>query len=121
MTTRYAKTHEWVSIDQDIASIGITEFAQSELGDIVFVNLPEVGDSITVGEAFADVESVKAVSDIIAPVSGVVVEINEDLLGEPEKINHDAPNTWFIKVKDISEEGELIDFDAYEIFIKEAN
>ena len=83
----YSKSHEWVKEEGDIAIIGLTDFAQSELGDLVFVNLPEEGDEVTVGEAFSDVESVKAVSDVYSPVSGIVCEINEELLDAPEKIN----------------------------------
>ncbi|MBR0127641.1 MAG: glycine cleavage system protein GcvH [Firmicutes bacterium] len=110
----YAKTHEWVTFDGDTALIGISDYAQSELGDLVFVNLPEEGDEVTCGEAFADVESVKAVSDIYSPVSGVVAAINEELLDAPEKINEDAFGAWFIKVSDITEKGELITPDEYE-------
>ena len=77
---KYSKSHEWVKEDGDVCVIGLTDYAQSELGDLVFINLPEVGDEVTVGEAFADVESVKAVSDVFSPVSGVVTEINEELL-----------------------------------------
>ena len=98
----YAKSHEWVVIDGDTATIGISDFAQSELGDLVFVNLPEPGDEVEAGESFADVESVKAVSDIYSPVSGTVAEINEELLDAPELINENANNAWFIKVEGIT-------------------
>lgn len=84
---KYSKSHEWIKEDGDVSVIGLTDYAQSELGDLVFINLPEVGDEVTVGEAFADVESVKAVSDVFSPVSGVVTEINEELLDAPESIN----------------------------------
>ena len=84
---RYSEDHEWVLIDGDVAVVGITDYAQSELGDLVFVNLPEVDDEVEAGETFADVESVKAVSDVLSPVSGTVAEINEELLDSPEKIN----------------------------------
>ena len=83
----YSKSHEWVKEEGDVAVIGLTDFAQSELGDLVFVNLPEEEDEVTVGEAFSDVESVKAVSDVYSPVSGVVCEVNEELLDAPERIN----------------------------------
>ena len=99
----YSKSHEWVKEEGDIAIIGLTDFAQSELGDLVFVNLPEEGDEVTVGEAFSDVESVKAVSDVYSPVSGIVCEINEELLDAPEKINEEPYEAWFVKVKDITE------------------
>ena len=112
----YAKTHEWVTFDGDTALVGISDYAQSELGDLVFVNLPEEGDEVVVGEAFADVESVKAVSDIYSPVTGVVAEINEELLDAPEKINEDAFGAWFIKVKDITDKAELINAEEYEAF-----
>lgn len=111
---KYAKTHEWVKKDGDLVVIGLTDFAQEQLGDIVFVNLPEVGDAVTVGESFSDVESVKAVSDIYSPVSGEVVEVNEALLDAPETVNSDPYGAWFIKVKDVTDEEELLDAAAYE-------
>ncbi len=111
---RYSKSHEWVKKEGEIAIIGLTDFAQSELGDLVFVNLPEVDDTVTAGEALGDVESVKAVSDIFSPVSGTVTEVNEELLEHPEKIN-DAPyDAWLIKVKDITDKEELLDAADYE-------
>ena len=88
----------------------------SELGDLVFVNLPEEGDDVEAGETFADVESVKAVSDLYSPVTGVVAEINEELLDAPEKINEDAFGAWFIKVKDITDKADLISAEEYEAF-----
>ena len=96
---KYSKSHEWVKEDGDVCVIGLTDYAQSELGDLVFINLPEVGDEVTVGEAFADVESVKAVSDVFSPVSGVVTEINEELLVSSfeeflEKLDADAYNAF---------------------------
>ncbi len=113
-TLRYSKSHEWVKKEGEIAVIGLTDFAQSELGDLVFVNLPEVDDTVTAGEALGDVESVKAVSDIFSPVSGTVAEVNEELLEHPEQIN-DAPyDAWLIKVKDITDEEELLDAADYE-------
>ncbi len=115
----YAKTHEWLKKDGDLVEIGLTDYAQDQLGDIVFVNLPEVGDEVTMGESFADVESVKAVSDIYSPVTGVVAEINEALLDAPETVNGAPYDAWFIKVKDVSEEEELLDADAYEALCKE--
>jgi glycine cleavage system H protein len=110
----YTKSHEWVKfLDDSTALVGISDHAQHELGDLVFVNLPEVGAAVTAGELFGDVESVKAVSDVIAPVSGTVAEINEVLLDKPEKINESAYAAWFIKVEAITARGELLDADAY--------
>ena len=114
----YSKSHEWVKEEGDVAIIGLTDYAQSELGDLVFVNLPEEGDEIAVGEAFADVESVKAVSDVYAPVSGTVCEINEELLDAPEKINEAPYDAWFVKVKDITEKEELLTTEEYKAFVE---
>ncbi|MCC8061531.1 MAG: glycine cleavage system protein GcvH [Clostridiales bacterium] len=111
---RYAKSHEWVKIEEGNAIIGLTDYAQSELGDLVFVNLPEVGDELTAGEAFGDVESVKAVSDVYSPVSGTVAEINEELLDHPERINEAPYEAWFVKVENVTAEEELLDAAAYE-------
>ena len=110
----YTTSHEWVSNEDDVYTIGLTDFAQDALGDLVFVNLPQVDDEVVAGEAFADVESVKAVSDVFSPVTGVVVEVNEDLLDAPESINEDPYDAWFVRVGDVSEVGELLDADAYE-------
>lgn len=114
---KYSKSHEWVKEEGDVKVVGLTDFAQAELGDLVFVNLPEVGDEVTVGEAFADVESVKAVSDVFSPISGVVTEINEDLLDAPESINEAPYDAWFVKVGEVSETEELLDADAYQAFV----
>lgn len=114
---KYAESHEWVKFeDETTATIGLTDYAQNELGDLVFVNLPEVGDEVAAGEAFGDVESVKAVSDIYSPVTGTVVEINEELLDNPALINEDPYGAWFIKVENISGQEELMDAAAYEAF-----
>ena len=107
----YAKSHEWVKEEGDVVTIGLTDYAQSELGDLVFVNLPEEGDSVSVGEA------VKAVSDVYSPVSGVVCEINEELLDAPESINGAPYDAWFIKVKEVSEKEELLSPSEYEAFV----
>ena len=113
----YAESHEWVLFENDtMATIGLTDFAQSELGDLVFVNLPQVGDTLTAGETFADVESVKAVSDVYSPVSGTVVAVNEELLDAPQKINEDAFAAWFVKVENITARGKLMNADEYQAF-----
>ncbi len=117
---QYSKDHEWVKKEDDLMVIGISDFAQDALGDLVFVNLPEVGDAVTAGEAFGDVESVKAVSDLLSPVSGTVAEINAELLDAPEKLNEDPYGAWIIKVSDVTATEELLDAAAYEAFCAEA-
>ena len=114
----YTKSHEWVKMDGDTALIGITDYAQEALGDLVFVNLPEAGDSVEMEDAFADVESVKAVSDIYSPVTGTVAEVNEELLDAPEKINESAYDAWFIKVEGVSEHVEFLDAEGYKAFVE---
>ena len=111
---QYSKSHEWVRMDGDAAVVGISDFAQDALGDLVFVNLPQVGDEVTAGEAFGDVESVKAVSDLMSPVTGTVCEINEELLDAPENLNNDPFGAWIIKVDNITDTEELLDAAAYE-------
>ena len=115
---KYSKSHEWVKEEGDEVVIGLTDYAQSELGDLVFVNLPEEGDEVTVGEAFSDVESVKAVSDVYSPVSGTVSEINEELLDAPETINEAPYDAWFVKVKDVTEKEELLSAEEYKAFVE---
>jgi glycine cleavage system H protein len=115
---KYSKSHEWVKMEGDVAVIGITDFAQDALGDLVFVGLPEVGDAVTAEEPFGDVESVKAVSDINSPVSGTVCEINEDVLDAPESLNEDPYGAWLIKVNEITDDGDLMDAEEYEEFCK---
>ncbi len=112
---RYADSHEWVKLEGDIATVGITDYAQHALGDIVYVDMPEVGDEVTKGEEFGAVESVKAASDLISPISGEVVEINEALEDEPGLVNQDAFGNWIMKVKvsDASEIDDLLDAVAY--------
>ncbi len=117
---RYAKTHEWVMEDGDSYVIGLTDYAQSELGDIVFVDLPSEGDNVNQGKSFADVESVKAVSEIISPVTGVIAEVNEELADAPELINEKPYEAWIIRVKDVTETEELLTAEEYEAFIQEA-
>lgn len=112
----YSDSHEWVKVDGEYAYIGITDFAQHQLGNVVYVDLPEVDDEIAVGDEFGAVESVKAASDLLSPVSGVVVEVNQTLSDKPELINQDAFGNWMIKVKlsDTSEINKLMDSKAYE-------
>lgn len=119
---RYAKTHEWAEFTSDtIARVGISDFAQHELGDLVFINLPQPGDAVTAGEAFGDVESVKAVSDVLSPVTGVVTAVNEEVLEHPELINEDPYANWFIEVKDVAAEADLMTAAEYETYCKEAH
>ena len=121
---RYTDQHEWVDAKGDVASIGITDYAQHELGDVVFVELPKPGTQITRGKSFGTVESVKAVSEVYAPVSGEVVEINQDLQNTPEKINSDPHGeAWLIKVRlsNPAEIKSLMDASAYEAFISQKN
>lgn len=111
---KYSKSHEWVKFENGVAIIGISDFAQDALGDVVFVNLPEVGEETTAGESFGDVESVKAVSDLICPVTGTICEVNTELEDSPELLNEDCYGTWIIKVENVTEEEELLDAAAYE-------
>ena len=113
---RYAESHEWVKVDGNIATVGITDYAQSQLGNVVYVDMPEVDDEVNQGEEFGAVESVKAASDLYSPVSGKVVEINEALEEEPELINQDAFENCIIKVEisDATELDNLLDAAAYE-------
>ena len=113
---KYSRDHEWVKEEDGLTVIGISDFAQDALGDLVFVNLPEVGDAVTAGEAFGDVESVKAVSDLLCPVTGTVAEINEELLDAPEKLNEDPYGAWIIKVENITEHADLLTEDEYKAF-----
>ena len=115
---KYSKSHEWVKEEGEEVVIGLTDYAQSELGDLVFVNLPEEGDEVTVGEPFADVESVKAVSDVYSPVSGVISEINEELLDTPEAINEAPYDAGFVRVKEITDTEELLDAAAYQAYVE---
>ncbi|HQU90844.1 MAG TPA: glycine cleavage system protein GcvH [Pyrinomonadaceae bacterium] len=97
---RYSKDHEWVSVDGDVAAIGITDYAQSSLGDVVYIDMPRVGDKFAAHEAFGSVESVKAVSEVFIPIGGEIVEVNDGLNDTPEKVNSDPyGDAWFIKVK----------------------
>ena len=113
---KYSKDHEWMKEEDGVVVIGISDFAQDALGDVVFVNLPGEGDEVTAGEAFGDVESVKAVSDLVSPVSGTVCAVNEDLLDEPEQLNKAPYDAWLIKVENVGDTSELLDAAAYEAF-----
>jgi glycine cleavage system H protein len=121
---KYTRTHEWLNVDGTTASVGITDYAQHSLGDIVFVDLPKVGDKVEAGKLFGSVESVKAVSDLYSPASGTVTEINDGLNAAPETINTDANGTWMFKME-LSDPTELmildslIDAAAYQAFVAE--
>ena len=96
---KYTRDHEWVRQSGDVAEVGITDYAQQQLGDVVYVELPDVGSSVTAGQSFGSIESVKAVSELFAPVNGEVTEVNEALKSHPEAVNKDPHSTWMIKVK----------------------
>ena len=119
---RFSRDHEWIRVDAGVATVGITEHAQSQLGDIVFVELPEAGRRAAAGEAVAVVESVKAASDVFTPLSGEVLEVNGDLVDRPALVNEDAEGkAWFFKIKvaDEAELAPLMDRAAYELFVKD--
>ena len=118
---RYTREHEWIKVDGKQATVGITDYAQNSLGDIVFVELPKVGDELSAGKTFGSVESVKAVSDLYAPASGKVVAVNQELTTTPEKVNSDAHGSWMIRIelKDPGEVSKLLSADDYEKFVKE--
>lgn len=120
---KYTRTHEWVKVDGDVATIGITDFAQSELGDITYIELPAVGSTLNKSDSLGVIESVKAASDIYSPVSGEVVEDNQDVEGTPEMVNSSPfEDAWLVKLKlsDPSQVDELLDADAYEKFLEES-
>jgi len=117
---KYLKTHEWVKfIDDTTAQVGITDFAQEQLGDIVFVELPEPGDEVEKGEQVAEVESVKTVSDIYSPFTGVISKINEDLEDSPEKVNEEPFSSWLFEVEQITDSEELISAADYQTVVEE--
>ena len=118
---RYTREHEWIELKGSIGTIGITDYAQNSLGDIVYVDMPKVGDPVTANATFGSVESVKAVSDLFSPVTGTVTEINEELTSAPDKINEAPHETWIIKVElaDPAEFEKLLTAAAYEAFIAE--
>ena len=116
---KYSKSHEWILEEDGVFTIGLTDYAQSALGDIVFINLPEEGDSVTAGESFSDVESVKAVSDVFSPVTGTVCAVNEELLDAPELLNSQCYDAWIIKVEGVTATEELLDAAQYEAFCQQ--
>ena len=118
---RYTKEHEWISLEGTIGTVGITDYAQNSLGDIVYVDAPKVGDSVTAHQTFGSVESVKAVSDLYSPVSGTVTAVNDELKNSPDKNNEHPHEAWIIKVElsDPSQFESLLDAAAYEAFIAE--
>jgi glycine cleavage system H protein len=119
---RYTEEHEWVLVEAEIVTIGISAFAQEQLGDIVFVELPEVGDDVEMGKSMGVVESVKAVSDVYSPVSGEVIEVNDDLPDEPDLLNNSPyEDGWMVKIKpnDLDELDELMDAQTYREFIEQ--
>ena len=120
--SRYTDQHEWVRVDGDVATVGITDYAQSQLGDVVYVELPAIGKAVKQGGEMAVVESVKAASEVYAPASGTVTEVNADLTGTPQTVNEDAEGKgWFAKIKlsNAAELGKLMDAAAYRKFVEE--
>ncbi|MBQ3572471.1 MAG: glycine cleavage system protein GcvH [Clostridia bacterium] len=115
---KYAKSHEWVKKDGDIYLVGITDYAQKEMGDIVYVELPEVGAEISCGQDVCELESVKAVAPVTSPVSGVVCEVNPDLEDNPALVNEDAENCWLYKVENAVLSGDLMDEEEYKNYLK---
>jgi glycine cleavage system H protein len=118
---RYTREHEWIELSGSIGAVGITDYAQNSLGDIVYVDVPKVGDPVTANATFGSVESVKAVSDLYSPVTGTVTAVNEELKSSPDKINEDPHGAWIIKVEvaDPAQVNALLDAAAYEAFISE--
>lgn len=118
---RYTREHEWIAVEGNVGTIGITDYAQGSLGDIVYVDAPKVGDRVNANAVFGSVESVKAVSDLYSPVSGTVTAVNDELKTRPDKINENAHGTWIIKVElaDAGELEKLLDAAAYEKFVAE--
>ena len=118
---KYTPDHEWIRVTGDTAEIGITDYAQRQLGDVVYVDLPDVGKSVTAGQSFGSIESVKAVSELFAPMSGEVVEVNPRLKARPESVNSEPHDAWMVKVRlsDPAAGGSLLDASAYEALVKE--
>ena len=117
---KYSETHEWVSyLDNGNVRVGISDFAQSAMGDIVFINLPQAGDTAVAGEPLCDLESVKAVEDVISPVSGEIVAVNEELMDAPELINSDPYEAWIVEIANVTEDEDLLDAATYEEVCRE--
>lgn len=117
---KYTSSHEWVEfLEDDKVRIGLSEYAVEELGDLVFIDLPEEDDEVEVGESFADVESVKAVSEVYAPVTGIVTAVNEDLLDQPELVNDSPLEAWFIEVSEVTDQEDFFTKEEYDDFIRE--
>lgn len=114
----YTKTHEWLKIEDDVAYVGITDYAQAALGDIVYINLPTVGDDLSIGDEVCDIESVKAVSMLYSPVSGSIEEVNEDLDASPELLNQDAYKNWIVKMVNVTGTTDLLTSVEYEDFVE---
>ncbi len=119
----YTNEHEWVMVEEDVAYIGISDYAQHSMGELVFVDLPEEGDEFEKGDSFGAVESVKAASDIYMPISGEILEVNEEVSDNPALVNEDAFENWLIKIKpsDLEELGELMNSEQYETYLSEEN
>ncbi|MBQ7407667.1 MAG: glycine cleavage system protein GcvH [Clostridia bacterium] len=115
---KFAKTHEWVKIENNVATVGITDYAQNEMGDIVYVDMPEVGRVVAIDEEVLELESVKAVAPVNSPVAGTVIEVNEELDKAPEMVNSDAYNAWLFKVEVTEESGELMSEEEYQNYLK---
>lgn len=116
---QYSKSHEWLRMEDGVAVVGISDYAQHSLGDVVFINLPQEGDEAQAGEPFGDIESVKAVSDLVSPVSGVVCAVNKALLDSPELVNQNPYDAWLIKVESVRDTEELLSAEEYERFCAE--
>lgn len=117
---KFTKSHEWVLVDGNTVKVGLSDFAQGEMGDIVFIDLPEADDEISKEESFADIESVKTVSELYSPVTGTICAVNEDLEDSPELINSSPYEAWIMEVKDVQEMADLMTKEEYEAFIKES-
>lgn len=114
----YTETHEWVKMEGDVAYVGITDYAQAALGDIVYINLPTVGDDLNIGDEVCDIESVKAVSMLYSPVAGTIEEVNEELDSTPELLNQDCYQNWIVKAANVSEKTKLLTSEEYEEFVE---
>ncbi|MBL1230445.1 glycine cleavage system protein GcvH [Enterococcus sp. BWB1-3] len=115
---KFTKSHEWVKLEGDTAKVGISDYAQEELGDIVYIDLPDIDDEVSTGEGFADIESVKTASELYSPISGTVSAVNEELEDSPELINSAPYDSWIMEVKDLGETAELMTKEEYEVFVQ---